>query len=185
MLDLNLVHIAMDASQTGAAGAAGDAAANAAASGGLFPIFKLAIAAYLLYTAILGKGKMFENKFLKCSQAKYRLIIRLTAAASGVFVLANAALEFFFYGREDLRVLITVLWALGFAAMLGMLVLSIVLVDRKALEAARKEEEANLRQNRSDPLRAAFVFDEDEEEAASGESRAENGKDADNSPYYD
>ncbi len=161
MMGYDLVHLAMDASTDAAA----SGAATMAGDGGFFSIFKVIIALYLLYTSILGKGKIFENNFLKCSKAKYRLIIRLTAGAAALFVMANAALEFFYGTEGEYATLITVLWALGFATMLAMLVLSIVLVDRKAMEAARKEQEEQMRAKHVDPLRAAFVFDEEDEES--------------------
>lgn len=133
--------------------------------GGLnyMPIFKVIISLYLLYVAVLGRGKILENKHLKIEEKKFRTIMRIVALAGGVFTLANSAMEFFLYNDATFDTLGTVLWVLGLASLAGMLVLSIVFTDRKALaEEQRRQDEAMLRKER-DKMRAAFEFDDEDE----------------------
>ncbi len=133
--------------------------------GGLnyMPIFKVIISLYLLYVAVLGRGKILENKHLKIEEKKFRTIMRLVALAGGVFTLANSAMEFFLYNDATFDTLGTVLWVLGLASLAGMLVLSIVFTDKKAVaEEQRKQDEAMLRKER-DKMRAAFEFDDEDE----------------------
>ena len=139
------------------------------------PIFKVIIAVYLLYVAVLGRGKILENKHLKIEEKKFRTIMRIVALAGGVFTLANSAMEFFLYDDATFDTLGTVLWVLGLASLAGMLVLSIVFTDKKAVaEEQRKQDEEMLRKER-DKMRAAFEFDdEDEPNKADGDEPDKN-----------
>ncbi len=141
------------------------------------PIFKIIIALYLLYVAALGKGKILENKFLKIDEKKYRLYIRLAALAGAVFMVADSIIEFFFYDNSALVTVSNICWVLGLVALVGMLVINIVTTDRKAaMEEQRKQDEIAI-QKQKDKLRAAFVFDDEEEKSESdtekGEDKAE------------
>lgn len=137
-------------------------------------IFKAAIVLYMLYVAVLGKGKLLQNDFPKCSPKTYKLIMRLISLATALFVLANGILEY--VGGYD--VWAQVMWAIGLAGLIALLVLNIALTDRKALEEARKkEEEARRTSPKNDPLRAAFVFDDEEENA--GEDSSPDSSDED------
>lgn len=67
------------------------------------PIFKIIIAVYLLYVAVLGRGKILENKHLKIEEKKFRSIMRAVALAGAVFTLGNSAIEFSFTTMQPLR----------------------------------------------------------------------------------
>ena len=139
-------------------------------------LFKVAIAVYLLVAAVRGKGKLIDNEYPKCKPAVYRLIMRLISTLAALIILANSAFEFLAgssYGAAlpftaaQYATINTVLWAVGLVALLALIVVNIVLTDRKAMEAARKSQE-QARQHSSkgnDPLHAAFVFDEEEVKA--------------------
>ena len=63
------------------------------------PIFKIIIAVYLLYVAVLGRGKILENKHLKIEEKKFRTIMRAVALAGAVFGYAN--LQHILPGQDD------------------------------------------------------------------------------------
>ena len=63
------------------------------------PIFKVIIAVYLLYVAVLGRGKILENKHLKIEEKKFRTIMRAVALAGAVFGYAN--LQHILPGQDD------------------------------------------------------------------------------------
>ncbi|HWQ58982.1 MAG TPA: hypothetical protein VN540_08145 [Clostridia bacterium] len=153
-------------------------------------LFKAAIAVYLLVVAIRGKGKLIENQFPKCPPKTYRLVMRLLSAFAALVILANSAFEFLSgtaYGAmlpltaEQYGTINTVLWAVGLVGLLALIVVNILLTDRKAMEEARKkQDEARRSGSRGDPLRAAFVFDEEDEKQGefarkSGEEEARQG----------
>lgn len=140
-------------------------------------VFKAAIAVYLAVIAIRGKGKVIDNEYPKCKPEVYRLVMRLVSGFAALVILANSVFEFLAgsaYGEalslttEQYTALNNVLWALGLVSLLALIVLNIVLSDRKAMEAARKkQEQERLHPTKSnDPLRAAFVFDDDETDEA-------------------
>lgn len=128
------------------------------------PIFKIIIAVYLLYVAVLGRGKILENKHLKIEGKKFRTIMRAVALAGAVFTLGNSAIEFFLYDNATFKVVGSVLWVLGLAALVAMLVLSIVFTDRKAVaEEQRRQDEEMIRKERN-KMRAAFEFDDEDDD---------------------
>ena len=128
------------------------------------PIFKVIIAVYLLYVAVLGRGKILENMHLKIEEKTFRTIMRAVALAGAVFTLGNSAIEFFLYDNATFKVVGSVLWMLGLAALVAMLVLSIVFTDRKAAaEEQRRQDEEMIRKERS-KMRAAFEFDDEDDD---------------------
>lgn len=128
------------------------------------PIFKVIIAVYLLYVAVLGRGKILENKHLKIEEKKFRTIMRAVALAGAVFTLGNSAIDFFLYDNATFKVVGSVLWVLGLAALVAMLVLSIVFTDRKAAaEEQRRQDEEMIRKERN-KMRAAFEFDDEDDD---------------------
>ncbi len=138
-------------------------------------LFKAFIAVYMAISAIRGRGKLIDNQFPKCPPEVYRLVMRLICAFAALVILLNSALEFLSiseYGaalpltQAQYATLNTVLWAVGLVSLIALIVVNILLTDRKALEAARqKQDEARMRVSGGDPLRAAFVFDEEEEKS--------------------
>lgn len=137
------------------------------------PIFKIIIALYLLYVAILGSGKILENKYLKIEEKKFRTIMRIVALAGAVFTLGNSAIEFFLYDNATFNVVGSVLWVLGLAALVAMLVLSIVFTDRKAAaEEQRRQDEEMIRKERN-KMRAAFEFDDEDDDKSESDDKDE------------
>ncbi len=154
-------------------------AESAAASPNLMMVlFKAIIAVYLFVGAVRGKGKLIDNEFPKCKPETYRLVMRIMCGVTALFVLANSAFEFLSSAPAYAALLPltagqyatinTVLWALGLACLVALVALNIVLTDRKAMERARKQQEGERAAGRKrDPLHAAFVFDEEEENTGS------------------
>ena len=163
--------------------------ADGASSNIILILFKVVIAVYLFVAAIRGKGKLIENEYPKCNPKLYKLILRLISTFSGLAILANGVFEFLagsVYGEglglsaEQFSTLGTVLWAIGLAGLVALIVVNVVLTDRKAMEAARKEEETNRRAgNHGDPLHAAFVFDDEDEKNAEGNDGEKKNDDQD------
>ena len=137
------------------------------------PIFKIIIAVYLLYVAVLGRGKILENKHLKIEEKKFRSIMRAVALAGAVFTLGNSAIEFFLYDNATFKVVGSVLWVLGLAALVAMVVLSFVFTDRKAVaEEQRRQDEEMIRKERS-KMRAAFEFDDEDDDKPESDNKTD------------
>lgn len=160
---MNLLSYAILASNTATTAAQTAAATDETTLG---PLFKLVIGLYLLYVGLLGKGKILENKHLKMEEKKFRLYMRIIAGVGAVFTLADGALEYLYPDTATFRVLKAVLWILGLLSLVGMLVLSIVMTDRKAVAEEQKRADEEMMRKQRDKMRAAFEFDDEPEEAA-------------------
>ena len=130
---------------------------------GFFSIFQLVIGAYLIYAAITGKGKLYENDNLKenISREKYVKKMRVYALVTGIVMLIGAVLEYADV-VSPVSALGWVIWGAGFLCILVMAVYSAKCTDR---EAAAKADNRPLRTTASDAarLKAAFEFDEEDE----------------------
>lgn len=127
----------------------------------MFSLFSLIIGAYLIYAAIAGKGKLYENEYLNCPREQYVKGLRILAAISGVLLTVSNLLEYLGvigYGSP----LAIALWAVGFISLIVMMVYSSKKTDRKAAAAGHKTAGAADKKD-YDPLRAAFVFDDEED----------------------
>ncbi len=129
----------------------------------LFDWFQALIAAYLVYSAIRGKGQLFENAYTKCPYETYLKGMRIVCLIGGLVMLAVSVL-FIVMPTLHEGVLGWVLWGLGLLAVIAIFVYNIKMTDRKAAAAAQKQAASAVRQK--DPLRAAFVFDDEEENDA-------------------
>lgn len=128
----------------------------------MLAMFGLIIGVYLIYAAIKGKGKLYENEYLNCPREQYVKGLRILAALSGALLTISNLLEYL--GVIDPgSPLAVVLWAAGLASLIAMMVYSSKKTDRKAAAAGRKTVESAGKKD-YDPLRAAFVFDDEEEE---------------------
>lgn len=126
----------------------------------VFALFGLIIGAYLICAAIAGRGKLYENDYLNCPREQYVRGLRILAAISGVLLTASNLLEYLGvidYGSP----LAIVLWAAGFISLIVMMVYSSKKTDRKAAAAGHKTAGAAGKKD-YDPLRAAFVFDDED-----------------------
>ena len=129
----------------------------------MLSLFSLIIGVYLIYAAIVGRGKLYENEYLNCPREQYVKGLRILAAISGVLLTVSNLLEYLgviAYGSP----IAIALWALGFASLIVMMVYSSKKTDRKAAAAGHKTA-ASAEKKDYDPLRAAFVFDDDEDDA--------------------
>ena len=135
---------------------------------GLMTMFELLIAVYLLYAAYKGDGKLYENEYLNCSREEYVKGMRKLAALTGVIMLISSGLEL--VGVVDpASVLSFILWAVTFGCIVLMMIYSSKKTDRAAAKAGRPTAQSHP-EKPHDPLRAAFVFDDEEdEEQAQGE----------------
>lgn len=134
----------------------------------LFTLLLVAVGIYMVVCAIRGKGKLFENEHTKCSPEDYLKWMRLASFISGLVVIIHGALLVFGV-IEDGSTADTVLTWVVLALIIGVVVLNVVLTDRKAMEAERKKQEEEQRNSASKnhPLHAAFFFDDEEGVGAS------------------
>ena len=137
----------------------------------LFSLLKAAAGVYLIYGAITGRGKFFENEYPKCSREKYLIIMRLACLISGLIIIADGVLGFFAI-LEGMPVWKDVIFWVGMASIIAVIVLNVALTDRKAMEQARLKQEEEARRNYR---HAAFDFEDEQEpeEDASGEGGEE------------
>ena len=117
-----------------------------------FRSFSLIIGVYLIYAAIVGRGKLYENEYLNCPREQYVKGLRILAAISGVLLTVSNLLEYLgviAYGSP----IAIALWALGFASLIVMMVYSSKKTDRKAAAAGHKTA-ASAEKKDYDPLLA-------------------------------
>lgn len=134
---------------------------------GFMTMFELCIAAYLLYAAFKGEGKLYENEYLNCSREEYVKGMRKLAALTGMVMLISCGLELFKV-IEPASVIGWILWVLTFGCIIVMMVYSVKKTDRAAAKAGRPTAQSQP-EKPYDPLRAAFVFDEEDEEEHMGQ----------------
>ena len=100
--------------------------------------------------------------------AEYVKKLRILSAISGAILTATSALEYFGVLVPG-TTLGWISWAIGLASIIPMMVYSSKSTDREAAKAGRPTAEAAKAKGQpmpaKDPLRAAFVFDDEEEEA--------------------
>lgn len=121
-------------------------------------IFQAAIGVYLLIAAISGKGKVYENEYVKegCEK-KYRKTMRIFMFILGPLCMLGAAANLFKIPASD--ILFPVIWGLTVAGFIALIVLSSRLTDKKK-KLAPPTEEGKPRKH------PAFDFDDEDEEAA-------------------
>lgn len=130
---------------------------------GIMTMFELVIAVYLLYCAIKGEGKLYENDYLKCSREEYVKGMRRFAVVTGGLMLISSGLELLKV-VDPMSPIGIILWALTFGCIIAMMIYSVKKTDREAANAG-KATACSQPEKPHDPLRAAFVFDDEEEEA--------------------
>lgn len=127
----------------------------------MFSLLQVFIGVYLLYCAITGKGKVLENEFLKVPREEYVKKLRIFAAISGAVLTVSSGLE---YAGVIVAgsTLSWIAWGVGFVSILPMMIYSSRSTDKEAAKA----NQATTAQNaapKKDPLRAAFIFDDEDE----------------------
>ena len=110
---------------------------------------------YLLVSAIVGKGKLFCNEYLKISREKYVKVLRILSAVSGIALTLTNALELggVFASESALGV---IGWAIGFGALVALMIFAIAVTGRQPAVTGQGPAKD------TDPLRAAFVFDDED-----------------------
>ena len=122
-------------------------------TGSLFDIIIGVISLYLIYSAIVGKGKLFQNEFIKEGmEAKHRSIVRITALVIGI---AIAFLDK--YGNYRLATMI-----IFGVILVAFIVASILLRSCTDLEAKRKAANDRYAGVSVKSPAAAFIFDAEE-----------------------
>lgn len=132
----------------------------------MFSLLQLIIGVYLLYCAAMGKGKIFENDYIKVPRAEYVKKLRILSAISGTILTVTSALEYFGVLVPG-TTLGWISWAIGLASIIPMMVYSSKSTDREAAKAAAHRGSGQGKGQpmpAKDPLRAAFVFDDEEDE---------------------
>ena len=116
------------------------------------------IGLYLLASAVIGKGRLFDSAFVREGmEKKYKTIVRITALIVGLLMLASVALALL-DPYDKLRVVKIVL----FGVMLVVFIACMLLL-RKCTDAEKRREAQDERYTgKKRSPEAAFVFDEDE-----------------------
>lgn len=127
-----------------------------------FSLIGLLIGVYLLYAAITGKGKLYENEYISCSKEQYDKGLRRLSAVSGALLTLTNGLQYIGVVQAG-SVLGIVFWAVGFASLVLMMIFTTKHTDKKAAAAGRRTISGG-EEKPHDPLRAAFVFDDEDEE---------------------
>lgn len=127
----------------------------------MFSLLQVFIGVYLLFCAITGKGKVLENDYLKVPREEYVKKLRILSAIAGTVLTVSSALE---YAGVIVAgsTLSWIAWGVGFASILPLMIYSSVSTDKEAAKAGQAAA-AQSAAPKKDPLRAAFVFDDEDE----------------------
>lgn len=120
-------------------------------------IFQAAIGVYMLVAAIIGKGKIYENEYIKegCEK-KYYTTMRVFLFILGPLAACGAALNIF--NLDSSGVFFFIIWGLTVAGFILLIVLTSRLTD-KHKKSMPPAEDGKPRRH------PAFDFDEDENES--------------------
>lgn len=125
----------------------------------LFDIVIAAIGLYLIVSAILGKGRLFDQSFVREGmEKKHKTIVRVTALVVGLLMLATAAIAAF-DAYDKLRIVKIVL----FGVMIVLFIVSAVLMSKCMDRDKRREaQEGRYGAAGKHSPDAAFDFDDNE-----------------------
>jgi len=123
--------------------------------------FQVLLALYLLFQALRGKGRIFQNDYLKIPREKYVKIMRLLCLFTGIFMLSAAVLELSGLMKTGTP-LSWILWGLTMLGCFSFILFNVRSTDREKANAAAQGRAVPTKEN-PDPLRAAFVFDDEDE----------------------
>lgn len=129
--------------------------------------FQLGLGLYLLYCGISGKGAIYDDKNIKKDQRpKYRKYMRIFSLVISVLMLAGAVVDFVAFSQESpdpaWNTARTVLWATSMVVLIGIIVISVRMTDRTK----------SSNPTRHTAPRAAFEFDDEEDQEPSGNGKA-------------
>lgn len=134
--------------------------------GSYFNLFQVVLSLWLLYYAVSGKGKIFENEYLKVPRKQYVRVMRILSLITGLIMGLGAALEYFGVITMGSAGSWAV-WALTLAGCLWLIIYNIRCTDRAKANAAARGQKTPTKEN-PDPLHAAFVFGNEEDQAEEG-----------------
>lgn len=149
-----------------------EATAEGGTSTAIMPFFQILIGLYLVWAGLRGSGKIYANRSVKKEKAgKYIKNMRIFTLISGpllalpgVFGLTGWVDGIAVFGID----LLTVVWAIGFISVIGMVVYTVICTDRTGkgvpVGGAESGEEAvrTAEERERDRLKAAFEFDDDD-----------------------
>lgn len=125
----------------------------------LFDIVIAALGLYLIVSAILGKGRLFDSSFVREGmEKKHKTIVRVTSLIVGLLMLATVAISAF-DAYDKLRVVKIVLFGVMVAVFIVSAVLMSKCMDR---EKRREAQDARYGSSAKHSPDAAFEFDENE-----------------------
>jgi uncharacterized membrane protein len=125
----------------------------------MLDIVQLAAGLYLIWSAAWGKGKVYENEYIKVPRERYVKTIRILCAITGPLLTASAGLGMAKV-IEPGKTTGWISWAVCMAALVALAVYTSVSTDKEAAKAA---QQATVQQAKADSLRAAFVFDDEDD----------------------
>ena len=126
----------------------------------MLSMMQLLIAGYLLYSAITGKGKLYENANIKKGmEEKYHKMMRLFAWILSPLMLAQIGLEHFGTVQENLTLLTVsqVMFGGVTIAIIALVVVTVRMTDR-----SRARYPKNGAPVRKDGKHAGFDFDDED-----------------------
>ena len=117
------------------------------------------IAVYVLINVFTGKGALFSDEFIKDEKKdQFKKLVRLLACVTGVMFLAAAVLSICFSYLDWVKIVRYVLFGLGLASLIAMMIINSVFTDK---EKKQKAQATSLTGGPSSSA-AAFEFDENE-----------------------
>ena len=122
-------------------------------------ILLLAVAAYVLVEAIRGKGSLFKDEFIKEDKhEQFKKLMRLVCFVVAAVLIAAAVLSIFFSYIDGMEIVRYVLFGIGLAGLVSMIVINNVFTDKEKRAKAYQGGGSGTPVNSS----AAFEFDDDE-----------------------
>ncbi len=117
-----------------------------------------AVGVYIIVSALRAKGSLFNDEYIKDDKkVLFKRLMRILAIGAGVIFIISAVLSVCFSYLDWVRTVRLVIFIIGLALLIGMIVLSTVFTDKeKRAKAQRGPVTAASSSN------AAFEFDEDE-----------------------
>lgn len=123
-----------------------------------FSLINLVIGAYLLYSAITGSGRLYQNENIKKGmEAQYKKRLRIMAFILSPFMLAQSAIDYFYPDDANMRAVSFALYVVSLIAVVALFIISYRMTDRTK-SSARKPGSPG---QKSAP-RSAFEFDDEE-----------------------
>ncbi|MDO5110786.1 MAG: hypothetical protein Q4E65_00610 [Clostridia bacterium] len=125
-----------------------------------FNIFEIGIGLYLLYAAITGKGRYYDNEYCKVPREQYVKVMRIFAWIVGILIMVAPVLQLTGLMAET-SVWGWILWLINMIGIAGMLVANVKMTDRQKAKAAQSAGTSSAAKGKD--LSAAFEFDDEDD----------------------